>query len=133
MFGKKKDKPSGEKAPSNAKAPAADNALRQSFTDAKEATRRATFLYSVAQLPGAAGELVGPLKAMFDACRAKALSIGERLGVSAAEIDAELAAMCDADADRLARGSQQEAEAYTRESGAIVQRFLATVKPGAPN
>jgi hypothetical protein len=127
MFGKKKDKPSGDKAPSG------DDALRQSFADAKEATRRATFLYMAAIQPAAGKELAGPYKAAFDACRTNMLSIGERLGVSAAEIDAELSATCDADADRLARGSQAEAETYTRESGAIVQRFLAAVKVSAPN
>jgi hypothetical protein len=131
MFGKKKDKPA-EKAPAKA-APAGDSALRQSFTDAKEATRRATFLYSASQGPGANAQLTGPLKATFDTCRAQALSIGERLGISADAIDAEIGAMCDADADRLAKGTREQAEAYTRESGEIVQRFVGRLNLSKPN
>lgn len=136
MFGKKKDKAEAKapaSAPAGGKTPAGDAALRQSFADAKEATRRATFLFTAAKLPGAGEQLAGPLKATFDTCRTNTLALGERLGVSAAAIDAELSAMCDADADRLAKASFPEVEAYTRESGEIVQRFLATVKLGAPN
>lgn len=125
MFGKK-DKP-GDKAAAG-KAQPGDSALRQAFEDAKEATRRATFLYTAAKLPGAGEQLAGALKATFDTCRTNTLALGERLGLSAVGIDAEIGAMCDADAERLARATLPEVEAFTRESGEIVQRFLATVR-----
>lgn len=95
-----------------------------SFEEAKEATRRAAFL-NVAQWMTEDDDYRQQLSELFRTCRSVALAAGASEGRSAAEIDATIGALCDADTARLSQGTDQEFQDFARESGEIVNRFLS--------
>lgn len=96
------------------------------FEMAKEATRRAAFLNTAARMPG--GEANAEQLAMlFRVCRSVAISAGAALGQSQAQVDAAIGAKCDEDVARLKNGTDEQMREFSRESGEIVNAFLATL------
>lgn len=112
-----------KKAPQETKPPV-DPA--RYFEMAKEATRRATFLNTAAKMPGGASS-APELATLFRICRTVALTTGAAVGQSTEQVDAAIAAQCDADAVRLKSGSDEDIREFSRESGEIVKAFLATL------
>jgi hypothetical protein len=96
------------------------------FAEAKEATRRATFLNLAPRMTSDDAYRQQMLE-LFQVCRAKALAVGAAEGRSEAEIDGAIAALCDADVARLKEASDEEFREFARESGEIVKRFLSTI------
>jgi hypothetical protein len=114
MFGKSSAKAAGVRA----------------YDQAKEATRRASFLNTASQLPQSDPDR-RDLAMLFRVCRAMALGIGAEIGKTQPEIDAEIAALCDADIARLKKASHSAVQDFARESHKITKAFLATVDPNA--
>lgn len=103
-----------------------DVASSVSFEAAKEATRRATFLATAGRL--ADGGVAKPgLEEVFRVCRSVAIAAGAAAGQSAAQVDAAISAVCDADMMRLKTASDEEIRRFSRESGEIVKAFLAKI------
>lgn len=97
---------------------------RVAFDEAKEATRRAAFL-NVAQGMTTDDDYRQSLAELFRVCRSEALTAGAAEGRSEAEVDAVIAALCDADTDRLKGATDEEFGQFARESGEIVKNFLS--------
>jgi hypothetical protein len=105
--------------------PKASNTLPD-FEMAKEATRRAAFLNTAARMP--AGEAnAQQLATLFRVCRSVAIYAGAAQGQSQAQVDAAIAAQCDEDAVRFKNGTDEQMREFSRESGEIVNAFLATL------
>jgi hypothetical protein len=99
--------------------------LHRAFEIAGEATRRATFLNVAGRMPQG-GAVKQELALLFQVCRTKALEAGAAIGLSQAEVDAKIAALCDEDAARLKNSSDREFREFARDSAEIVKAFLAT-------
>src|SRR5262245_51511546 len=107
MFSKKKGAPDAKGAD-----------LHGAFDIAKEATRRATFLNVAGRMPQ--GDAVKQeLALLFQVCRARALEAGAAIGLSQAEVDAKIAALCDEDVARLKNSSDDEIREFSRDSRAL--------------
>lgn len=104
----------------------------RAYDQAKEATRRASFLNAASQLPESDPDRQ-ELALLFRVCRATALGTGAAIGKSQPEIDAEIAALCDADIARLKKASQSAVQDFARESHKIAKAYLATVDANAFN
>jgi hypothetical protein len=102
----------------------------RAFEQAKEATRRATFLHTASQLP-TSDPYRQDLAMLFRVCRASAMATGAAIGKSPAEIDAEISALCDADVARLKKASDKAVQQFADESKKITKAFLASVDPEA--
>jgi hypothetical protein len=102
----------------------------RAFEQAKEATRRASFLNAASQLPDDHPDR-RDLAHLFRVCRAMALGTGAAIGKSQPDIDTEIAALCDADMTRLKKASASAVQDFARESHKITKAFLATVDPNA--
>jgi hypothetical protein len=102
----------------------------RAYDQAKEATRRASFLNAASQLPESDPDRQD-LALLFRVCRAMALGTGAEIGKTQPEIDAEIAALCDADIARLKKASPGAVQDFARESHKIAKAFLATVDPNA--
>lgn len=99
---------------------------RQAYERAREATRRATFLNVASRMPD--GDAVKQEMALlFKVCRTQALKTGSVIGMSSAQVDAEIGSLCDADVARLQSSSNEAFREFADESGRIVKSFLATV------
>jgi hypothetical protein len=102
----------------------------RTFEQAKEATRRASFLNATSQLPDGHPDRQD-LVMLLRVCRAAALASGKSLGKTEPDVDAEIASLADADIMRLKQKSQREIQNFAGESVKITQAFLATVDPVA--
>jgi hypothetical protein len=100
----------------------------RAYEAAKEATRRASFLNTASQLPQSNPDRQD-LALLFQVCRATALGTGAAIGKTQPEIDAEIAALCDADIARLKKASHNAVQDFARESHKIAKAFLASVDP----
>lgn len=116
MFGKKNDKSEKDAA--------------RAFEDAKDATRRATFLNAASQLPQTDPNR-RDLVLLARTCRAAALASGKVLGKSEADVDAEINSLFTADIARLKAKPDRDVQEYARESYRITKAFLATIDPEA--
>ena len=102
----------------------------RAYDQAKEATRRASFLNAASQLPESDPDRQD-LAMLFRVCRATALGTGAAIGKTQIEVDAEIAALCDADVARLKKASHSAVQDFARESHKIAKAYLATVNPNA--
>jgi len=93
------------------------------YEDAREATRRAAFL-NTARSPDSGEEHRIGLAEVFRSCRDRALTAGLAKGLTAEQVDAEIAQMCEDDVVRLRQVTDEEFTAFANESGDVVTRFL---------
>lgn len=105
------------------KSEAATPANPATFAEAKEAARRAAFL-NVASGMTTDKAYKQSLAELLRMCRSEAVTAGAAEGLSEADVDASIAALCDADTERMQNASDDEFRQFAHESGEIVKSFL---------